>query len=205
LIVSVAYRLAPESHFPAATDDAYAATKWVSDHATEIGGDSQRIAVGGDGAGGNLAAVVGLMARDRGGPHIVLQVLIDPILDALMGTYSWLESDDPVLTSDSMLMKWGVYVSVGTEDQIPYISPVSARNFKGLPPAFIITGEHDPVRDTVQLYSLDLKDAGVPVHISSYTSVIHSFFLMAGALDAGKKCIDETAANLKQAFAGDPR
>ena len=91
LVVSVAYRLAPEHPYPAATDDAYAATKWVANHAAEIGGDASRIAVGGDGAGGNLAAVVTLMARDQGGPRLIYQVLIYPILDSLMLTHSWVE------------------------------------------------------------------------------------------------------------------
>ncbi len=204
LIVSVGYRLAPENRYPAAPDDAYAATKWVADHASEIGADPQRIAVGGDGAGGNLAAVVALMARDRGGPHLILQVLIYPILDSLIGTYSWVESDDPVLTSDSMVTKWGAYVPALTDHQVPYISPVSASNLRSLPPTLIIMGEHDPLRDTAELYTLDLKSAGVSVHTSHYANVIHSFFLMAGALDAGQKCIDETAAVLKESFKVDP-
>ena len=200
LVVSVGYRLAPEYPYPAAPNDAYVATKWVADHATEMGADPKRIAVGGDGAGGNLAPVVALMARDRGDPHIVLQVLIYPVLDALMGTYSWVESDDPVLTSDSMVMKWGAYIPAATSQQVPYISPVSSTNLKDLPPTLIIMGEHDLLRDTAELYTLNLKTAGVPVHISRYANVIHSFFLMAGVLDAGKKCIDETAAALQQSF-----
>ena len=200
LIVSVAYRLAPKNPFPAAPEDCYAVTKWVADHAAEIGGDSSRIAVGGDGAGGNLAAVVALMARDRSGPHLEYQVLIYPILDGRMSTNSWIESADPVLTQRAMLAKWDGYLPVGADLLNPYISPVSATNLKNLPPAFVITVAGDPLRDDAEYYARALNDAGASTEVSRYPNMIHGFILMSGELDAGKKAIDEIANALKRAF-----
>ena len=140
VVVSVAYRLAPENPYPAAPDDAYAATKWVAEHAQEIGGDPRRIAVGGDGAGGNLAAVVAMMARDRGGPHLMYQVLIYPSLDPSMLTYSWIASHDPIATDQAQLAEWSVYIPVNTDPSQPYISPING-NLHNLPPAFMIVGD----------------------------------------------------------------
>jgi acetyl esterase len=200
IVVSVGYRLAPDHPYPAAVDDAYAATLWVADHAAEINGDPHRIAVGGDGAGGNLAAVVGLMARDRGGPRLTYQVLIYPSLDALtLGSrYS---SNDPILRPEARAAVLGAYVPLTTNLQDPYISPVFAQSFKNLPPALVITDSDDPTRDEGQLYAHELESAGVPVRISSYSNMIHGFFLMAGELDAGKKAINEISAALQAVFA----
>jgi acetyl esterase len=204
VIVSVAYRLAPEHPYPAATQDAYAATKWAADHATEIGGDPLRIAVGGDGAGGNLAAVVTLMARDRGAPHLDYQVLIYPILDSLMLTRSWVESHDPIITNDAMLTQWAAYVPVNTDPNIPYISPANADLHK-LPPALIVTAADDPLRDEDNLYALALRKAATPADLVVYPDVIHGFFLMGGEVDAAKKCSDKIAASLKQGFQATPQ
>ena len=205
LVVSVGYRLAPNHPFPAAPNDCYAATAWVTEHAAEIGGDPDRIAVGGDGAGGNLAAVVALMARDRGGPRLLYQVLIYPILSADMSTKSWIESADPLLTNDAMLAKLGAYVPLSPEFANPlanpYISPANAPSLKGLPSAFIITDENDPLRDEDKHYADDLKYAGLSVELSNYPNVIHGFFLMSGELDAGKRSIDQVSAALRKAFA----
>jgi acetyl esterase len=194
--------LAPENPYPAAPDDAYAATKWVADHATEIGGDPRRIAVGGDGAGGNLAAVVTLMARDKGTPQLMYQVLIYPTLDLSMLTASRILANDPIFTTDAQLVMVGTYLPVNTDPEIPFVSPLYARSFKGLPPALIVTDADDPVRDEAQSYSVQLKMAGVSVQVIRYPNTIHGFFLMAGALDAGKKSIDEIGASLKRAFNG---
>jgi acetyl esterase len=199
LVVSVAYRLAPENPYPAATDDAYAATKWVAEHAQEIGGDSTRIAVGGDGSGGNLAAVVTQMARDRGSPRLVFQVLIYPSLDPSMLTYSWIASRDPIATSQAHLAQWSVYVPLNVDPATPYISPVNGK-LHDLPPAFMITGVNDPALDEDQRYAAGLQSAGVPVEVVSFENMVHGFFLMAGKVDAGKKAIDDVAAALKKAF-----
>jgi len=202
LVVSVAYRLAPENPYPAAPEDAYAATNWVAEHASEIGADPARIAVGGDGAGGNIAAVVTLMARDMGSPHIAYQILIYPTLDLSMLTPSWILANDPVFTSDAMLATSGTYVPMDTNPEKPYISPIYAKSFKGLPPALIVTDADDPVRDEAKRYASELNDANVKVEMTRYPNEIHGFFLMAGALDAGKKSIDQIGAALKQAFNG---
>ncbi len=199
IVVSVAYRLAPENPYPAAPDDAYAVTKWVSEHTAEIGGDARRIAVGGDGSGGNLAAVVTLMARDRKGPHLMYQVLIYPTLNAISQASRYL-SADPILTLDARMAILAAYVPLTKSLQDPYISPVSAQSLKNLPPAFLVTDEDDPARDEGDAYAKRLAEDGVAVRVSRYPNMIHGFFLMAGELDAGKKCIDEIAAALTNAF-----
>ncbi len=199
LVVSVAYRLAPENHYPAATDDCYIATNWIAGHAADMGGDPRRIAIGGDGAGGNLAAVVAQMARDRGTPHLVFQVLIYPSLDPSMLTYSWIASRDPILTSQAELAQWSVYIPIGVDPQTPYIAPVNG-NLHNLPPALMITGVNDPARDEDDRYADGLESAGVHVDIVPFGNMVHGFFLMAGKVDAGKKAIDDVGAALKQAF-----
>lgn len=204
IVVSVAYRLAPENPYPAAPEDAYAATKWVSEHATEIGGDARRIAVGGDGAGGNLAAVVTLMARDRGGPRLTYQVLIYPTLDAIMQASQYL-SKDPILTPDARTAILAAYVPLTKNLQDPYISPVSEKSLKNLPSAFLVTDQDDPARDEGDAYARHLAEDGVAVKVSRYPNMIHGFFLMAGELDAGKKSIEEIAAALRSAFESAPK
>jgi len=199
IVVSVGYRLAPQNTYPAAPDDAYAATKWISEHAAEIGGDARRIAVGGDGAGGNLAAVVTLMGRDRGGPHLVYQVLIYPTLNAIIQASGYI-SKDPVLTPDVRAAILAAYVPLTKDLQDPYISPVSAKSLKDLPPAFLVTDEDDPARDEGDAYAKRLAEEGVAVKVSKYPNMIHNFFLMAGELDAGKKAIDEISEALKNRF-----
>jgi len=200
IVVSVEYRLAPENHYPAAPEDAYAATKWIADHATEIGADPSRLAVGGDGAGGNLAAVVTLMARDRGGPHLMYQTLIYPILSLMMLTKSWVVSQDPVLTADGMVSMSSQYVPVNTDLEEAYLSPTYAKNFEGLPPAFVATGVDDPVRDDTQTYATYLQLDGIQVVLSQYPNLMHNFFLMAGRLDAAQRSIDEIGTALRRAF-----
>jgi acetyl esterase len=199
IVVSVGYRLAPENPYPAAPNDAYTATKWVSEHISEIGGDARRIAVAGEGAGGNLAAVVALMARDRGAPRLVYQVLIYPDVDAIMRGSRYL-SKDPIVTPDARIASLGAYIPLLGNEQDPYISPIYAKSLKDLPPALLITDQDDPAWDEGSAYASRLREAGVSVSLSQYPNMIHGFFLMAGALDAGKKCIDEVAASLVEAF-----
>lgn len=199
IVMSVAYRLAPQNPYPAAPEDAYAATKWISEHAAEIGGDGRLIAVGGDGAGGNLAAVVTLMARDRGGPHLVFQVLIYPTLNAIIQASGYM-SKDPILTPDVRAAILAAYVPLTKDLQDPYISPVSAKSLKNLPPAFLVTDQDDPARDEGDAYSKRLAQDGVGVKVSRYPNMIHNFFLMAGELDAGKKAIEEIGDALRSAF-----
>jgi acetyl esterase len=199
IVISVAYRLAPENPYPAAPDDAFAATKWVAEHAIELSGDADRIAVGGDGAGGNLAAVVALMARDRGGPRLIYQVLIYPDVDAIMRGSRYL-SNDPIVTPDARIATLGVYLPPLANQEDPYISPIYAKSFRDLPPALLITDKDDPAWDEGGAYASRLQSADVSVKVSQYPNMIHGFFLMAGSLDAGKKCIDEVGTALLEAF-----
>ena len=142
------------------------------------------------------------MAHDQAGPHLVYQVLIYPTLDLTMLSPSRILADDPVFTTDAMLATTSNYVPVNTDLELPYLSPVDAKSFQGLPAALIITDEDDPVRDEAERYASELKSAGVHVDLSRYPNVIHGFFLMAGALDAGKNSIDQVGAALKQGFKG---
>ncbi len=205
IVVSVGYRLAPENKYPAAPEDAYAATKWAAEHGTEIGGNPHRIAVAGDGPGGNLAAVVTLMARERGMPHIIFQVLIYPMLDAtIMRPGWWTESNDLTVSRESKNEILGLYLPVTGELRDPFVSPIFAENLKNLPQALVITDEDEPMRDEGEEYAGRLIHDGVAAKVSRYPNMIHGFFLMAGELDAGKKCIDEVGNTLRNVFRGQP-
>ena len=206
IVVSVAYRLAPENKYPAAPEDAYAATKWVAEHGADIGGDPGRIAVGGDGAGGNLAAVVTLMARGRGNPRLIFQVLIYPMLDAtIMRPGWWTESRTPTVSRESKNEILGLYLPITGDLRDPFVSPIFAQNLKDLPPALVITDEDDPMQDEAEEYAGRLTKDGVQAKVSRYPMMIHGFFLMAGYLNDGKKCIDETAKTLRDAFESAPQ
>ena len=201
VVVSVAYRLAPEHKFPAAVDDGYAATQWVATHAAQLGIDPQRIAVGGDSAGGNLAAVIAQMAHTPEGPTLVLQLLVYPAVDGTLSFPSIQENGQGyLLTQDSIHYYYNHYVPAGTDRQHVLLSPIYAASFQGLPPAHIITAEFDPLRDEGEAYAAQLQAAGVPVTWTRYDGMIHAFFSLDGVLDQGKKAIDEAATVLRAAF-----
>ncbi|MBO0783902.1 MAG: alpha/beta hydrolase, partial [Ktedonobacteraceae bacterium] len=149
ITVSVDYHLAPEHKYPAARDDCYAATQWVAENARTINGDPERLAVGGESSGGSLAAVVTLMARDRGGPHLAYQLLITPVTNYYQpGTPSYQENAEGYfLTRDDMIWFWNQYVSSEEVARHPYASPLQVEDLHGLPPALVITAEFDPLRD----------------------------------------------------------
>jgi acetyl esterase len=202
VVVSVDYRLAPEHKFPAAVEDGYAATQWVATHAPQVGIDPQRLAVGGDSAGGNLAAVMAQLARDKEGPALVLQLLIYPAVDGAMSFPSVQENGQGyLLTQDSINYYYNHYVPVGIDRRHVLLSPFYAARFTGLPPAHVITAEFDPLRDEGEAYAKKLQDAGVPVTCTRYEGMIHAFFSLEGILDQGKKAIDEAATALRVAFA----
>lgn len=201
IVVSVGYRLAPENPFPAASEDAYVAAAWLANNAAEIGGDPARLAVCGDSAGGNLAAVVALMARDRGGPALALQVLAYPITDFNLETESYrLFAEGFHLTRDDMAWYWEQYVPNAEDRTKPYASPMRAKDLSGLPPALVITAGHDVLRDEGESYARKLRDAGVDVKLSRYEGMIHGFLRRYHAFDQGRAAVDEIAAALRRAF-----
>ena len=201
LVVSVDYRLAPEDPYPAAAEDAYAATRWVAAHAATLGGDAGRIAVGGDSAGGNLTAVVALMARDRGGPPLVHQLLVYPVTDAPGDNASYRDNGAGyLLTAEMMRWFWGHYTAGETSRRDAFLSPLHARDLRGLPPALVITAEFDPLRDEGEAYAERLRAAGVAVRCSRYPGMIHGFFGMTALLDRAREAIDEAASALRAAF-----
>jgi len=202
VVVSVDYRLAPEHKFPAAADDAYAAAKWVVENGPSIKVDSSRVAVGGDSAGGNLAAVVSLMARDKNEIDLAYQLLIYPVTNHSYETVSYRDNADGyLLTKDSMIWFWDHYLRDPQDGENPYASPLKAEDLSGLPPALVITAEFDPLRDEGEAYAQRLKEAGVSVEETRYNGMIHGFFWMPGTLDQGMKAVNQAANALKQAFA----
>ncbi|WP_180960360.1 alpha/beta hydrolase [Neobacillus cucumis] len=203
VVISVDYRLAPEHKFPAAAEDSYAAAKWVVENAASIQIDPNRIAVGGDSAGGNLAAVVAQMARDKKEISLAYQMLIYPVTNHSYATESYTENADGyLLTKDSMIWFWNHYLRNEEDGKNPYASPLQANDLSGLPPALVLTGEFDPLRDEGEAYAERLKDAGVQVEATRYDGMIHGYFWMPGALDQGKKAIEQAANALKQVFQG---
>jgi acetyl esterase len=203
IVVAVDYRLAPEYKFPAAPEDCYAATKWVVLNAASFGGDPIRMAIGGDSAGGNLTAAVGLMAADRGTPTFVYQLLIYPVTNYAFDTASYQENADGyLLTRDAMQWYWGHYLAHENDGQNPYASPLRARDCRRLPPAMVITAEFDPLRDEGEAYGARLREAGVPVIIKRYEGMIHGFFSLGHMMTQGKQAVADAAAGLRAAFAG---
>ncbi len=176
IVVAVYYRLSPEHKFPAAPEDCYAATLWVARNCDNFNGDASRLAIGGTSAGGNLAAVVGHLARDRGGPKLIFQLLVVPTTDFTADTPSLKENGEGyLLTREDIEWFKGHYLK-NEEDKInPLASPLLAANFSGLPPAFIQTAEFDPFRDEGEAYGLKLREAGVPVTVKRYAGAIHGF------------------------------
>jgi len=203
IVVSVDYRLAPEHKFPAAVDDAYAATRWVAENANRINGDPTRIAVGGDSAGGNLAIVVSLMAREKGGPSLIYQLLVYPVTNpSSLDTDSYREHGEGyILTKEAMEYYRDHYIGGKEELQNPYVSPLLAQELSGLPPALVITAEFDVLTDEAEAYADRLKKAGVPVSYTCYKGMIHAFFSLAAVVDRARDAMDEATGALRSAFA----
>ena len=194
-VVSVDYRLAPEHKFPAAVDDAWAATRWIVDHAAELDVDASRLAVAGDSAGGTLAAVVALLARDQGGPAIRLQVLNYPVTDCRTDTGSYQQfADGFLLTRVSMQWFFDHYLRSAADAADWRASPLRAPSLAGLPPALVITAGFDPLRDEGEAYAAKLREAGVRVETRRFDGLIHGFFDMGGASAAAQAAVTATCA-----------
>lgn len=195
-VVAVDYRLAPEHRFPAAVDDCYAATLWTAANAERLGIDPDRIATGGDSAGGNLAAVISLRCRDEGGPALALQVLVYPVTNlASFDTPSYQEFAEGYHLSRAE-MEWfrDSYLAGPADAHHPHASPLLAPDLRALPPAVVITAECDPLRDEGEAYARRLAGAGVAVTCTRYSGMIHPFFSLIGVLSQGRQAVEQVAA-----------
>jgi acetyl esterase len=203
VVVSVGYRLAPENRFPAAPDDALAATRWVAEHAAEVGGDPARIVVAGDSAGGNLSAVTALRLRDEGGPLLRGQLLIYPALGyPSPPTLSYIENAEGYgLTRESALWFWDQYLGDESQAANPHAAPLLAPDLCGLPPALVITAEYDVLRDEGEQYVERLRTSGVPARLSRYDGVHHRFAEMIGILDQAELAREQMCAWLRDVLA----
>ena len=203
LVVSVDYRLAPEHPFPAAPADCYAAAEWVAENAGYLGGDPDRIAVAGDSAGGNLAAVVSLMARDRDGPDISHQGLLYPAVNAgsVRGFDSYEENAEGYFL-ELASMEWfsDRYITDPIAERNPYAFPLQARDLADLPPATIVSAGFDPLRDEDFAYEDRLDEADVPVSHHHFEEMIHGFCSMTDELDAAEEGLDAIADGLREGF-----
>ena len=201
IVVSVDYRLSPEYKFPIPAEDCYAATKWVAENISSYNGDPRHIAVAGDSAGGNLAAVVPLMAKDRGGPHIGLQILLYPVTDFSFDTQSYIDNGkDHYLETTAMHWFAEQYLNDENEKLNPYAAPLHAQDLSGLPPALVITAEYDVLRDEGEAYAKRLAAAGVQVEQTRYEGQIHGFFWMPVITNDAKRALEQIKNALQQAF-----
>jgi acetyl esterase len=199
IFISVDYRLAPEHKYPAAVDDAFAATQWAADHAAELGGVPARIAVAGDSAGGNLAAAVCLKAKDDGGPAIALQVLIYPITDYLPDFESYRTNGrDYFLTNESIVWFWDHYLASKLQATEVLASPLRAEDLTGLPAALVLVAEFDPLRDEGVVYADRLEEAGVHVERFMADGQIHGFLRRIDLFDSANTMCDELGAALRR-------
>jgi acetyl esterase len=201
LVVAVDYRLAPEHKFPGAVEDCEAALQWVAAHATELGGDPGRIAVGGDSAGGNLAAVVALLAREKGGPKLCFQLLIYPCVAPEPETPSHHQfAEGYLLTRKTITWFFKQYLRSSKDTLDPRYAPLEEKDLSSLPPSLVIVAGFDPLRDEGVDYAKALIDAGNKVTLSNYEGMIHGFYLMGGMIDKANQAIEESAQHLKEAF-----
>jgi acetyl esterase len=201
LVVSVDYRLAPEHKFPAAVEDAYATLHWVREQSGSLQADPARIAVGGDSAGGNLAAVVSYLAREQSGPRPTAQVLIYPAVTASEEMESRrLFGAGYLLTQTAINWFIGHYLNHASEMTDPRVSPLAISDLRGLPQALVITAEYDPLRDEGEQYAARLYRAGVPVTQTRYPGMIHDFVRLFRVLDEGQKAVQQIADFLRDVF-----
>ena len=206
LVVAVDYRLAPEFKFPAAVEDSMAALRWVALHARELGGDPGRIAVGGDSAGGNLAAVCALLARNEGHPRLAFQLLIYPCTAPEPETPSHRKfAEGYILTRNAITWFYKQYVRSAKDFQDFRFAPLVADDLANLPPALVLVAGFDPLRDEGVDYAKRMIEAGNRVTLANYEGMVHGFYLMGAAVDAAKRAIAQSAQALREAFAGEAK
>jgi acetyl esterase len=198
-VVGIDYRTAPEHPYPAGPDDVYEALVWI---AANIAGE-RPLAIGGDSAGGGLAAVATQRARERGGPALAGQVLAYPVVDGSLGSGSYDERGEGyILGRKDMEWLWGMYVPEVADRAPADVSPLRAESFADLPPAHLVVAEYDPLRDEVRAYADRLREAGVEVEVDEYDDMMHGFFVMPGALDRGAEAIDAAGRFVRGLAAG---
>lgn len=201
-VLAVDYRLAPEHPFPAAVEDSFAAFQWAVSNVSEIGVDASRIAVGGDSAGGNLAASVSLLARDGGGARPAFQLLIYPVTDAVEGGLSRnLFAEGFMLTRADMDWFEGHYLPPGTDKADPRVSVIRAASLAELPPAHVVTAGFDPLRDEGEAYAKRMREAGVKVALRRHPSLVHSFANMTAFSPTARAAMLEVAGALRMGLA----
>jgi acetyl esterase len=198
VIITVNYQKAPEHKFPTPFNDAYFSTQWVFDNAGRLGIDSGRIGVGGDSAGGNLAAAVALRARDEQGPQLAFQLLIYPTVDSDSTRPSMHENATGyMLSAAACVWAWNQYIERPEDRKNPYAAPINSANFSNLPPAIVLTAEYDPLRDEAEEYAELLSNAGVKVITRRYEGMIHGFLWTAGVIDGSKKLIKDIGVDIR--------
>jgi acetyl esterase len=204
-VVLVDYRLAPEYRFPTAVDDAWATARWADAHRAELAGARAPLIVAGDSAGGNLSAVTALRARAAGGPAIALQVLVYPVTDCDLESTSYLDPENQLMLSRaSMAWFWDHYAPAPEARLHPDASPLRSTNFAGLPPAVILTAEHDVLRDEGELYATRLIKAGVPVTHRRFDGQMHGFFTRGDRLPGAAAALDYVTVAVDRHLAAEP-
>jgi len=203
VMVSVDYRLAPENPFPAGAEDCYAATCWVADNGSQFGINTSRLAVAGDSAGGNLATVVSLMARDRNGPQLSFQLLVYPCCDMDISRWPSMQENKEGFFLSTQVMEWFYNHYRGDADtSASYLAPIRADDLSGLPPALVITAEFDPLRDEGEAYGQRLREAGGEAEVMRVDGVFHGFFGFGEFIDKAKETMGYAGATLKRALSG---
>jgi acetyl esterase len=199
IVAGVEYRLAPEHRDPAALEDSLAAIQWLAANADQLGGDGARLAVIGDSAGGNLAAVAARRLRDR----IRYQVLVYPVIDPVFDTPSYLDfNEGHGLSAASMQRFWRLYLD-GADPQDPDAAPLRATDLRGVAPAYVLTAEEDVLRDEGEAYAEALREAGVPTELVRWPGTIHGFFRWLAVTPAAREAIDAVGARLRKALAAE--
>ena len=206
MTVSIDYRLAPEHRFPAAVEDCFAALVWLHQNAAALGGDPTRLALAGDSAGGNLAAVAALMAKHAGGPKLAFQLLIYPITDCRLDSASYLEhAEAPMLNRARMTYFWNQYVPDENQRGDWRASPLRAPDHRGLPPAMIVAAANDPLFSEGEAYARKLREAGVAAEHVVFARMSHAFWQAPPVLDDARHAVDRAGMALRRAFGTAPK